>query len=215
MDRFEARLTFDSTLLVFFCFFLSTCCLAAETVSADRIERNTRFALEIHLGTRTNVPVDEGLPTTNSVSGGFFIGAHASRATLGIGLVMSRFAVRWKAGEEEAKDTVTTLHFVPGLRVVLARSTDGKVELFGQFDIGFGSFVFTSDDIADENDDSHFHLTYAVAPGVRYWFHPQFSLGASSGFLGDVLFVSPKASNYSRISHHTGVFGALAMTGLF
>ena len=70
--------------------------------------------------------------------------------------------------------------FTPGLSVAIVRSADKRVELFGQFDMGFGTTV--GDSVA--TGENIFRFGYDVGPGVRYWVHPQFAFGALAGVNG-------------------------------
>ena len=117
----------------------------------------------------------------------------------------------------------TLFLFVPGVEVAALKSADGKVELYGELDIGLGRTVSsqTPDPMGPQPDRSNFHLTYLIGPGLRYWVVPQFGVGALAGLHGDFDYQSQTVMggmgsiSSSNTSLVTSVVAELNMLGVF
>jgi len=118
--------------------------------------------------------------TFAGVSGGVFGGYKIKRIIFGLGFDVTRVASGSSTGNVSTSSANTSIAFVPGLSVAIVRSADKRVELFGEFDMGFGTTV--GDAVA--TGESIFRFSYDVGPGVRYWVHPQFAFGALAGVNG-------------------------------
>ena len=125
------------------------------------------------------------------------------------------------AGGTRYSASVTSLGVMPGLRVALARSRSGKVELYGQVDIGYqrqlrssmrveeetglprppnGTFVATATD--------PWALPLDVGLGLRYWADPQLALGVAT-----LLAASWSTSEYTSVYYDSnGVPGSPSIT---
>lgn len=179
------------------------CLLAAPAAAQQPTGPKDRgFALEIQLGTRLwgeNIPGvgTFGLP---SVEGGFFAGYKFGRWQVGGSLDFTR--VSESNGGDEA---TSVLAIMPGLRVAILRSADERVELFGQVDFGFGH-VFV------DHADDHNRFIYQLGPGVRLWFHPNFSVGALVGLRGEF---DVEEGDNGVTTGVTSIFARLTFTGVF
>jgi len=141
--------------------------------------------------------------TFAGVSGGVFGGYKIKRIIFGLGFDVTRVASGSSTGNVSTSSANTSIAFVPGLSVAIVRSADKRVELFGEFDMGFGTTV--GDAVA--TGESIFRFSYDVGPGVRYWVHPQFAFGALAGVNGAFTWDT-------RSSGGTGMPSTTASTGV-
>jgi hypothetical protein len=179
------------------------------------------FVVEPHIGTTLFSFATGGLGGTstsvlNTLQGGFLLGAKINRVIFGIGFDLERVATGSNAGSGSPTVTnaTTDIMFTPGVRVAIVRSADQRVELFGQFDLGFGTTV------TDQNNNtSYFHLSYDIGPGIRFWAHRQFAVGAVTGVRGEFEFDSTKQNGTnittSTSSGLTSIFASLQLTAVF
>jgi hypothetical protein len=143
------------------------------------------FVVEPHLGTTLFTFATGGTAPAsalNTLQGGFLLGAKINRVIFGIGFDLERVATGSSLGSGNPTVTTATTDvlFTPGVRVAIVRSADQRVELYGQFDLGFGTTV------TDQNSNtSYFHLSYDIGPGIRFWAHRQFAIGAVTGVRGE------------------------------
>ena len=151
----------------------------------------------------------------SGVQGGIFGGYKIKRVIFGLGFDLSRVASGTSTGNTSTSNSNTSILFSPGVSVAILRSADQRVELFGQFDMGFGTTV--GDAIA--NGESIFRLTYDVGPGLRYWVHPQFAFGALAGLNGSFMWDTRAANNgmpsTTSSSGLTSIFAQLQFMGVF
>ena len=160
--------------------------------------------------------VTPGSTTTFSgVQGGIFGGYKIKRFIFGLGFDIARVASGTSAGNTTTSSATTSIAFVPGLSVAIVRSADKRVELFGEFDMGFGTTV--GDAIA--TGESIFRFSYDVGPGLRYWVHPQFAFGALAGLNGAFTWDTRAANggmpSTTSSSGLTSIFAQLQFTGVF
>jgi hypothetical protein len=175
------------------------------------------FALELHLGSQfLNLTGGGTSLTVGALSGGFMAGYKISRFIFGLGFELSRVASGMSTPTASSSTAATGILFVPGLRVAIYRTPDGRVDLFGQFDMGFGTTVEErSPGVA--TDESDFRLTYDIGPGVRYWVHPQFAFAALTGVAGNFTWIST-GTGTTAMTNSTGVtsiFATLQILGVF
>lgn len=180
-------------------------------------QKRIGFVVEPHLGTTLfTFTTNNTSGALGTLQGGFLVGAKIDRVIVGLGFDLARVATGANAGSGNPTVTTATtdILFTPGVRVAIVRSADRRVELFGQFDIGFGTTV------TDQNNNtSYFHLAYDVGPGIRFWAHRQFAVGAVTGVRGEFEFDTTHlaATNIttSQSSGLTSIFAALQLTGVF
>ena len=98
----------------------------------------------------------------------------------------------------------TVFQVTPGIQVVLARSADRKVELPFTFQVGLGSAV------ASGGGDLPLVVGYRIAPGVRYWAHPQLALQLLAGFSGTWLIQLGQGGS-TGVNGVSGSLGAVAV----
>jgi hypothetical protein len=175
------------------------------------------FVAEARLGSEL-ITIATG--TTSSltfagVQGGVFGGYKIKRFIFGLGFDLARVATGTSTGNTSTSTASTSIAFVPGLSVAIVRSADKRVELFGEFDMGFGTTV--GDSVA--TGESIFRFSYDVGPGIRYWVHPQFAFGALAGLNGAFTWDTRSANNgmpsTTSSSGLTSIFAQLQFTGVF
>jgi hypothetical protein len=179
------------------------------------------FALEVRLASRLfSFSSGTSALSIGALQGGIFAGYKISRVIFGLGFDISRVATGASGGggaDTSAADTA--FHFTPGVQVAIVRSALKRVEMFGEFDIGFGTTIHEQKPSVPMPDTSTFLLNYQVGPGVRYWPHPQFAVSGLAGVEGDFSWVSttptgggPTTKNSSGL---TSIFAQLQMMGVF
>jgi hypothetical protein len=132
---------------------------------ADRIEIRDSFG---------------GIIPAPEPQGALFAGYQHRRWSFVLGLELARR--NWDPDENTGAVGLseTTFFLVPGVRVALGRSTDGRAEAIAIFDLALGESSFVSDNDVESDDISIDRLKLQVGPGVRYWFGSSFALGASA-----------------------------------
>jgi hypothetical protein len=175
------------------------------------------FALEPHVSASLlTFSTGTGGGTTgvlSSFKGGFFAGYKISRVVAGLGFDILRVATGQSFAGTSTETSRTAILFSPGVRVAIVRSADKRVELFGQFDMGFGTTV---SDPSTPNT-SNFHFTYDVGPGVRYWVHPQFAFSGAALLDGQFEFDSTNNAGTTTKSSSglTSITAQLQLLGVF
>ncbi|MSP58785.1 MAG: hypothetical protein EXR72_00305 [Myxococcales bacterium] len=185
------------------------------------------FAVELHLGTQVaslGSDASGSLVQLGVLQGGIFAGYKIQRVIVGLGFDIQRGASGTSmTGTADTSRSATAILLSPGVRIAILRSADQRVELFGQVDLGFGR---TFDDqtpppMGLQPERSNFQFAYDVGPGLRYWLHPQFALGALTGLRGDFGWLTTTTtagtttSTRTTSSGITSVFAALLFTGVF
>ena len=66
-------------------------------------------------------------------------------------------------------------------------------------------------------NNSNFHIAYQIAPGLRYWAHPQFALTLTTGLTGDDFFYTQNQPSGLRgdAVNTLSLFGSLGALGVF
>ncbi len=203
-------------------------------------QKRAGFALELSFGiSKPILALEEELMDFNSLQGGLFLGGKINRVIVGMGFKLNRFTYRSKSdfgsssssysyalsssdsdyyssgsSSDENKESVTQLLFKPGIRFVMVRSDDEKVEMFGAINIGAGTMFFREDGESDD-DDKYFLLEYDGGLGVRYWAHPQFGVSATGGVSGNFFRVKDSESDSSYSYHVISIVGGLQLLGVF
>jgi hypothetical protein len=209
---------------------VATPALAEERL--DGGQKHQGFALELSIGGRlvtinSNVNGMNAPISVNALQGGVFFGYKISRVIVGLGFDLSRVAIGSSTSGLPNSDTSfaqTAILFTPGIRVAIVRSSDQRVELFGQFDIGFGTTVNEQSPGNAPSNNNLLIVVYDIGPGVRFWAHPSFAVGALAGLNGDFSFTSrnvavgPLPGMTTTQKNSTGltsIFAALQFTGVF
>jgi hypothetical protein len=143
--------------------------------------------------------------------GGFFAGYKFGPISAGMGIELARLSASRSFGDFEAEDSITQVLFLPGVRYAFLGSADGRVELYGQLDLGLGK-VYLNDD-GDFDPDEPTRLVYQLGPGVRYWVHPQFGFGAVAALRGES--VSLDRNDFSTTQTTTTITTTFQLTGVF
>jgi hypothetical protein len=185
-------------------------------------QKKNGFALELRVGTQLAiVPAAGGGAVVGAFGGGIFAGYKLDRVIFGIGFDIARVASSMSMPGMDTSQATTAFFFAPGIRVAIVRSQDQRVELFGQFDLGLGTRVNEQSPAAmgPQPDETRFNLYYNIGPGVRFWVHPQFAVGAVGGVHGDFSYfkqTDPQTNiSQSQSTTVTSIFAALQLTGVF
>ncbi len=155
------------------------------------------FVLETHV-TAQLVSFSGGLGGTLTaplVTGGIFGGYKINRFIFGLGFDFTSY--------DAGGGGQIVMRWVPGVRVAIVRSSDERVELFGQFDFSVGH---------DFGSPQKNEIIGAdLGPGVRYWVHRQFAFSAVSGWNGTwSLYEMPGTKVVFQ-----GVFAGIQVLGVF
>ena len=201
---------------------LAIALLIAPTAFAQEGQKRSGFAAEVHIGTQV-FSLGTGMGTTASfgtVEGGVFLGGKIDRVIFGLGFDLARVASGTSVpGAGDSSQAATSIMFTPGVRVAIVRSHDQRVELFGQFDIGFGTLVTEQSPapMGPQPSTSRFRLSYDVGPGVRFWVHPQFAVAGLTGVSGQFEYDSTTQMGITQktSSGLTAVFASLQLMGVF
>jgi hypothetical protein len=183
-------------------------------------QKRMGFTLESHIG--TEVVTLTGVGNVGLISGGLFAGFKIDRFIVGLGFDLARVAnTTSMTGAADMGMATTAFFFTPGIRVAIVRSRDQKVELFGQFDLGLGTVTNETNPspMGPQPDTTRFRLFYNIGPGVRFWAHPQFSIGTVVGVHGNFAYDKTTDPNntvfMSTSTTVTSIFAALQLMGVF
>jgi hypothetical protein len=162
------------------------------------------------IGTPIQVPEPQGA---------IFAGYQRRRWSFVLGLELARQSWRPDAATAAVAYAWTTFFLVPGARVTLGRSADGRGELVGILDVGVGESRHTDDDGASDDDETLDRVKLQFGPGVRYWFASSFAVGASALIRhsrAKYVFRDPFSGNESGSdSTATGLVTSFSVTGVF
>jgi hypothetical protein len=173
---------------------------------SDGVQKRTGIAAEVHLGSRFAVlggGIGIGAPV-DALTGGLFAGYKIDRIVIGLGF---DFFGYW-AGTGGGSSNDVAFLVTPGIRAALVRSSDGRVELTGQADLGFGHTF-----VSGAAGTSNFEVRVDAGPGLRYWVHPQLAVTALGGV--DVDYGISTAGGTTSTETLISVFGSLAFLGVF
>lgn len=151
--------------------------------------------------------------------GAIFAGYQHRRWSFVLGLELARSS--WQPDDTTGAVGIahSTYFLVPGVRVALGRSGDGRGELIGIFDLGFGESTRADDNGFDADDLTIDRLKLQVGPGVRYWFGSSFAIGASALIRhsrAQYVQEDPFSGNETvSDSTATGLVTSFSVTGLF
>ena len=202
----------------------------ADSASSGAV-KPAGLAVSLGFGSRLAfvAPDDSG---PSGVPGGLFgqmmVGYRFSRFLVGLGFSIGHLGNSATYVSGARKSTVTradtSFQFAPTIQIDVLRSRDGRVELFGAFQIGLGTTVTRRNndpDVPDAYlptpDARNFQLSYQVGPGLRWWARPQFALSLSAGFSGDHIFerVNTPSGLRSEQYDFVGMYGTIGALGVF
>ncbi len=195
---------------------------------AEEGQTESGFALEATLGARYGIFASGGGASIygTGLQTGLFGGYKSGRIVVGLGLEFSNSTSSTAAmqGTQTVTTTTSDSNFLigPEVQAALLRTSDGRVELIGDFSLHFGH-EFQSTSVSppptvtvNVATDSNFLLSYAVAPGVRFWAHPHLAIQALAGFGGDAYFDLPVNNDPASGNHSEhGIFASFGMLGVF
>jgi hypothetical protein len=162
-------------------------------------QRRRGFAFYGAFGTAINFLSVATTPQPVAVpKGELFLGYKLSRVVFGLSV---DFTTATASGR-----TTASMLFSPEVQIAMARSGDGRVEMLGVIRAGAGTVI-------TGQGTPPLVLGYEVAPGVRYWAHPQFAASVLAGVAGThVLSMERFSSDHVAA---VGVFVALGGLGVF
>jgi hypothetical protein len=184
-------------------------------------QKERGFAMEGRVGTQLLALT--GVGTIGAVGGGVFAGYKIDRVIVGLGFDVARVATSTTQPGSDMSDATTAFFFTPGIRVAIVRSQDQRVDFFGLFDLGLGTVVQEESPppTGTQPDVLRFRLKYDLGPGVRFWAHPQFAVGAVAGVHGDFAYTKTSTTIFgttttsSQSTTLTSIFAALQLMGVF
>ena len=118
------------------------------------------------------------------------LGAEVSSLTLG-----TRLSNGFAGAPQDSGGSLVEVMLVPGVRVPLWHAPDGRFELGGELDFGFGRTFGVSGPGADTQlglptgtqvTTENFRAFVALGPVVRYWVHPRLAVEAAMLGRGDL-----------------------------
>ncbi len=150
--------------------------LADEPLGVVRAEasQGSGFAMQMRLGTQ--VLAFSGSYGLGGLSGGFLAGYKTGRVVLGLGLDFQRMTLAG-SGPYATSSTSTGVLLVPSISIAGLRAADGRVEMFGQLDVGVGAVISDYSNLV--------RFTYKAGPGLRYWVSPNFGVSALAHVSGE------------------------------
>lgn len=146
--------------------------------------------------------------------GKLFIGGKTGRAVIGLGLELLRLGSSSSQGTFSNSSSQTQLTVSAGLRYALAQSADEKVEVLGVVNLGIGH-VFTESSSSSGSSGGNYRILFEAGPALRYWVHPQFAVGATTGLRSDQYFSDNGSGSSSNSVGVTSLFTGLTLLGVF
>jgi hypothetical protein len=132
-------------------------------------------------------------------------GRLADRLHLGLGFAFQRIAVDTPG---MVTSTFNLFYFTPTVEVDIVRSRDHRVAFYGKAGLPLGVDIISTSGAPSSNG---FVVGYDVAVGMRYAFHPAFTLGFEAGL--DGFFVNPERNTDDAFA--TTFYSALVGTFFF
>jgi hypothetical protein len=164
-------------------------------------QRPNGFVFETHFYGQF-VALNAGVGSANLplLVGGIYGGYKLDRLIIGLGFDFTSYDAPGSGGAQ------IEMHWVPGIRYAFVRSSDDRVELFGQADLGFGHRFYNN---ANEI------ITADLGIGARYWVHKQFAVSAVGGWTGDWDLTQPPSPVPSQSAVLQGIFAGIQLLGVF
>ena len=167
---------------------------AAAPPPAPVVETTTNIppAVEAATGVAIELQMETALVQTNTTPAlslpqpGIFIGYRLPGATLGVGLDFERAAQSTELSGASMDASTTSFLILPGVRLPLAHSTDGRTELLGRVDAGYGQ-QSSSNNQSSGDAPAIQHIRLQAAPALRFWVSRSFAVGAAVGVRYDWL----------------------------
>jgi hypothetical protein len=140
-----------------------------------------------------------------------FAGYQLARLSFGVGLELGRASASNNSGNGQL---ATTYLVLPGVRAVLGRSHDGRADLIGIADVGWGETSFSSNDgftpTVIEN-----RFRFQTGPGLRYWPSPSLAFGVAALVRHDRIHHDDPNSDFTEDAARTDLAISLSVTGVF
>ena len=209
----------------------TTAVSTSVTTSESAVGQKERgFAVSLGLTTRYNV-VNPDAATAQadlSVGGGLFAGYKLDRLVIGLGFDIGHVdsTTTFVSGSSTAtgKRGDTSFLIGPAAQFAILRSQDRRIELIGSAQIEFGRTVTTTGQspaipvsYSPDVNASNFHIAYQLAPGLRYWAHPQLAVTVITGLAGDDFLYTQNEPSGLRgdVVNTVSLFGSIGALGVF
>ncbi|HUQ02003.1 MAG TPA: hypothetical protein VM261_05870 [Kofleriaceae bacterium] len=183
-------------------------------------QHETGLLLEVRFeGARSNRLYNPWSGTTEAPEprGALFAGYQLRRWSFGVGLELARTTVSTDDDSTSDDAVQSTFGILPGARVSIGRSRDGRAELLGVFDLGLGESRFVQNNGGEDLVYERFRLQ--LGPGVRYWLASAFALGATAVIRHDrwrnVVEDAFSGNEIVSESANTDLVTSLNVTGVF
>ncbi|HVV83421.1 MAG TPA: hypothetical protein VHE35_10135 [Kofleriaceae bacterium] len=191
--------------------------VAAHAQTADGAHA-AGVAIELRLESSDGLRDSDFPATLPAVGGAIFLGYAMPRLTIGLGLDLERTNSSWSDGVTDSSYTTTDFIVMPGARISLARAADGRTELLGSADVGYGQMSVSSSPSEGDDPEPVDHWRVQAGPALRYWVSPSFALGATTGIRHDSLGQNTPLGNGTSSSDSrsvTSIYTSLNLTGVF
>lgn len=193
----------------------------AETMG----QKSQGFALSAGVAT-TPFAIDDDLLGFSTFSGAIGLGYKIDRVVIGATFDFSRFGstndVDDGMGNRITVDQTSYSFLVgPDLQVALARSADQRAELIGSVGVLVGTWDSETTTSANPNpppptnDPTQIMLRWRLAPGVRYWMHPNIAFSGLVGFSGLHQIRESSDGSSNRSSSVTSIYSQFGLMGVF
>jgi hypothetical protein len=143
-----------------------------------------------------------------------FAGYQLARLSFGVAFELGRQVQETDSGGSTSGQAVTTYLLLPGLRAAIGRSSDGRAEVIGLADIGWGETKFTSQDGFSEPVILD-RFRFQVGPGLRYWLGPSVAAGAAVLVRHDRIHNGNDQQGFTEDATRTDLAISLSATGVF
>ena len=188
------------------------------------------LAVSLSMNGRYNVvnPDASTAAAAASIGGSLFAGYKLDRLVIGLAFDIGHVdsTSNFVAGSSTSTGSRSDTSFLigPAAQFAILRSADHRIELIGSAQIEFGRTVTTTGQSptippsfsADVNN-SNFHINYQLAPGLRYWAHPQLAVTLITGLAGDDFFYTQNQPSGLRgdVVNTVSLFGSIGALGVF
>jgi hypothetical protein len=202
--------------------------VATDTAPVKQKARGIAVALSLTGRSLILNPDANTAAISASIGGSLFAGYKLDRLVVGLAFDIGHVdsTTTYVSGSSTSTGSRGDTSFLlgPGVQFAILRSADLRIELVGAAQITFGrTFTSTSQNpvippsYSPDVNNSNFHLAYQIAPGLRYWAHPQFALTLTTGVTGDDFFYTQNQPSGLRgdAVNTVSLFGSLGALGVF
>ncbi len=208
----------------------TTTTTTVATASSDAGQRARGFAVSLGLNGRYNVvnPDVNTASAAGSLGGSLFAGYKLDRLVIGLAFDIGHVdsTTNFVSGTSSSTGTRSDTSFLlgPAAQFAILRSQDSKIEFIGAAQISFGMTATTTSknpaippSYSPDVNGANFHIAYQLAPGLRYWAHPQFAVTVLTGIAGDDFLYKQNEPSGLRgdVVNTVSLFGSIGALGVF